>query len=417
MTQQEFAERYHYDSNCDLLGKGGFGRVYRAYDRVEHEYVAIKVQSVDPEHPELRLRNEVEKVQQYVHRYIARYKGCYTFSTIGGEIDVAVMKYYKYGSLDSLLKSGTLSINARHAMLRQILEGIAFLHSHGIIHRDLKPQNILIAEYNGIYEPLITDFGISKQLADDESSAVYNSLLGGTYAYASPEQLKETTIRKNTDIWSFGVIAYQMLTGELPFNCGAFSPTSQEGRLEQFRQMTSGILPEALYSVSEPWQTLIRGCLVVDNTERLLHAEDCMTIVNDQSTVVENPTMFTAVAEPAKEEKRPRVSVPKRAQQPKREPQPKRAQQPKQEPQLKRAQQPKREPQLKRAQQPKQEQPPKQESGKSIKIILAVLLVVGLIIGAIMLYVSQTTITKPSQLEMAQKREHLQRLQGIKTSQ
>lgn len=103
--------------------------------------------------------------------------------------------------------------------------------------------------------------------------------------------------------------------------------------------------------------------------------------------------MFTAVAEPAKEEKRPRVSVPKRAQQPKREPQ------------------------LKRAQQPKQEQPPKQESGKSIKIILAVLLVVGLIIGAIMLYVSQTIITKPSQLEMAQKREHLQRLQGIKTSQ
>ena len=101
MTQQEFIERYHYDATRDLLGKGGFGRVYRAYDRIEHEYVAIKLQVVDPEHPELRLSKEVEKVQQYVHRYIARYKGCYTIPSLGGEMDIAVMKYYKDGSLDA----------------------------------------------------------------------------------------------------------------------------------------------------------------------------------------------------------------------------------------------------------------------------------------------------------------------------
>lgn len=279
MTQQEFTERYKYDASADLLGEGGFGRVYRAYDNEEHEYVALKMQAVDPKHPELRLRNEVEKVQQYHHRYIARYKECYTFATLNGDMDVAVMKYYKDGSLDQLLNSGRLGIEERFTLLRQMLEGIAFLHSHGIIHRDLKPQNVLIVEHDGRYSPLITDFGISKQLTEGESSAVSNSILGGTYAYASPEQLKEATIRKNTDLWSFGVIAYFMLTGTRPFNCGTFSPTSQEGRQEQFRQMTSGILPEALNGVPEPWQTLIRECLVVDNTKRIAHAEDALKIV------------------------------------------------------------------------------------------------------------------------------------------
>ena len=325
MTQQEFIERYHYDATRDLLGKGGFGRVYRAYDREEHEYVAIKMQSVDPDHPELRLRNEFEKVQQCRHRYIARYKECYTFSSIDGEKDVAIMKYYKDGSLDALIKSKKLDLEVRFVMLRQILEGIAFLHSHGIIHRDLKPQNILIAEYDGTYEPLITDFGISKQLADGESSAVSNSILGGTYSYASPEQLKETTIRKNTDLWSFGIIAYQMLTGALPFNCGTFSPTSQEGRQEQFRQMTSGVLPEALNNIPEPWQTLIRECLVVDNTQRIGHVEDCMAILNnqpedvtvDESTIVETPVEVEVVAEPVKEEVKPRIDTPKQKEQPK----------------------------------------------------------------------------------------------------
>lgn len=299
MTQQEFSERYEYDSNRDLLGEGGFGRVYRAYDSYEHEYVALKMQNVDPKHPELRLRNEVEKVQQHVHRYIARYKGCYTFSTFGGDVDIAVMKYYKDGGLDQLLSSGKLCLNERYTMLRQILEGIAFLHSHGIIHRDLKPQNVLVVEHNGNYSPLITDFGISKQLDTGESSAVSNSVLGGTYSYASPEQLKETTIRKNTDLWSFGIIAYQMLTDSLPFNCGSFSPTSQEGRLEQFRQMTSGVLPAALNSVPEPWQRLIRQCLVVDNTQRIAHAEDAISIIEnknfEQSTIIEDVSIKTDI--------------------------------------------------------------------------------------------------------------------------
>lgn len=278
MTEREFVERFSFDVTTDLLGEGGFGSVYRAYDNFEHEYVALKMQDVNPQYRELRLRNEYEKVQQFTHPYIARYKACYTLKTFKGETDIAVMKYYEAGSLDKLIAKGTLSFEQRCIMLEHILEGVGFLHSRGIIHRDLKPQNILIVEHAGKYVPLITDFGISKQLDEGQSSAVSNSVLGGTRNYASPEQLKEATIRKNTDLWSFGIIAYQMFTGTLPFNCGTYSPTSEEGRSEYLRQVKSGILPDALNGVPEPWQTLIRACLVVDSDRRIAHAEDCISI-------------------------------------------------------------------------------------------------------------------------------------------
>uniref|UniRef100_UPI0040576B2F serine/threonine-protein kinase n=1 Tax=Alistipes sp. TaxID=1872444 RepID=UPI0040576B2F len=310
MTEQQFIERYTYDAATDLLGEGGFGKVYRAYDNYEHEYVAIKMQDVNPQHPELRLRNEFDKVQQHVHRYIARYKDCYTLKSYRGETDIAIMKYYEAGGLDKLMVAGKLSRDMCITMLENILEGIAFLHSNGIIHRDLKPQNILIVEHAGKYAPLITDFGISKQLAEGESSAVSNSVLGGTRAYASPEQLKESTIRKNTDLWSFGVIAYQMLAGELPFNSGTFSPTSEEGRQEQFRQMMSGVLPEKLRSIPEPWQRLIRECLVVDATKRLAHAEDCIAIIEGRGVdkVADDKTQIDAtIAEPIISENKPIV--------------------------------------------------------------------------------------------------------------
>ena len=279
MTQQEFYQRYSYSATEDLLGSGGFGKVFRAWDSAEECEVALKIQPVNPQYPSLRLSKEVETAAKLRHPNVARYKECYTFTDFGGETDIAVMSYYKDGSLDKLMKAQALTYEQRVDILTQILEGIAYLHNNDIIHRDLKPQNILILHQKGRYIPKITDFGISKQLTDEEKSVVTNSILVGTRHYASPEQLMERAIHKNTDLWSFGVIAYQMFTDSLPFNSGTFSPTSEEGRAEQYRQMQSGVLPDSIGGIAEPWQALIRRCLVSDCKSRIASVEDCLLVV------------------------------------------------------------------------------------------------------------------------------------------
>lgn len=283
MTLEEFRTRYSYNEERDCLGSGGFADVYRAYDNYLDRYVAVKVAQVKPHSRELRLKNEVERVMHIVHPNIAHYEECFTCPTHPGERDYAIMQYYSIGSLDKLLNKHTLCIEDRYDILVQILEGIAYLHSKGIIHRDLKPANILIATRGKRIIPKIADFGISKDVMDGESSDISNSHFAGTRTYASPEQLRDRSIKKNTDLWSFGIIAYRLIVGKLPYNTGSYNPKSDEGHYEQLRQMTSGVLPEEIENIAEPWQRLIRECLKPDNRERLQSAVDGLMILSGRT--------------------------------------------------------------------------------------------------------------------------------------
>ncbi|MDR1594166.1 MAG: serine/threonine protein kinase [Prevotellaceae bacterium] len=282
MTFEEFKKRYEYNPATDKLGEGGFGSVFKTYDNHRNRLVALKISKVNPEYENIRLKKEVEIVAHLPsHPYIAYYEECYTFASFDGEYDFGILQYYEHGNLAQLLKKGNLLPEQKQNILIQILEGIEFLHGHGVIHRDLKPQNILMTlKPNGEYVPKITDFGISKQLDVNRSSVFSNSMAGaGTLAYASPEQLAERTIRKNADLWSFGVIAFQTITGTLPFTTGKHAKTSESGRLELFRQINSGQPPEAINSIDEPWQELIRTCLVTDPEKRVKNCEACNAIL------------------------------------------------------------------------------------------------------------------------------------------
>jgi len=121
---------------------------------------------------------------------------------------------------------------------------------------------------------------MSKEFEEGDSSRFGNSITGaGTLAYASPEQLSEKQIRRNTDLWSFGIIAFQLLTGELPFNTGSHPATSSAGRIELFRQINSGIIPPTINVVAEPWQRLIRKLLIVDPNTRPRSCADVRKII------------------------------------------------------------------------------------------------------------------------------------------
>jgi len=278
MTQKEFQQRYIYNTATDKLGEGGFGCVFKAYDMHRDRWVALKISKVNRQCESISLRKEVELVAQLPsHSNIAYYEECYTFPSFDGDYDFAILQYYDEGNLLQLLRREVIiriSTEQKIAILTQILEGIAFLHQNAIIHRDLKPQNVLIVKRGSELVPKISDFGISKQLDVNKSLVFSNSIAGaGTIAYASPEQLCNCEIRKNTDLWSFGVIAYQVFTGHLPFSTGKHTFTSEAGRLELFRQIHSGKLPKEIDTLPELWQTLIRSCLIINSAQRIRNTQ------------------------------------------------------------------------------------------------------------------------------------------------
>lgn len=293
MIYQEFLSRYSFDREKDRLGNGSFGTVYKAYDMVLDCWVALKIAPVTGEGT--RLRREAELVCGLPpHPNIARYEACYTFEEPTGAIDVAVLSYYPGGSLADLIDIQETSPEVMADILAQILEGLKFLHSRNVVHRDLKPANILIAKRpDGRIVPKITDFGISRQSDPDETVVEETVTAAATVSYASPEQLSGSGMTSASDTWSFGVIAYLVASGEMPFTSGEHAPKSLMGRAEIVRQVTSGKLPEKTATLPYPWQTIVRSCLVADPRGRTIREDELIALlrqVRDSASVLPRPS-------------------------------------------------------------------------------------------------------------------------------
>jgi WD40 repeat protein/serine/threonine protein kinase len=197
----------------ERIGAGGFGAVYRAHQPVVNREVAIKV--ILPEHanrPEFirGFEAEAQVVARLEHPYIV------PLIDFWREPDGAylVIRYLRGGSLSQLLKNGPLELDATTRMLDHITEALAFAHRHNVVHRDLKPDNILLDDDGNAY---LTDFGIAVQVgrgATDDS-------ITGSLQYMSPEQLSNEPATPSVDIYSLGIVLYEMLTGEYPFGKAA----------------------------------------------------------------------------------------------------------------------------------------------------------------------------------------------------
>ncbi|MGE5184486.1 MAG: protein kinase domain-containing protein, partial [Acidobacteriota bacterium] len=208
---QLIADRYEIQG---LVGAGGMGRVYRAHDRTLDELVALKLlraELLDTPGVLERFRQEVKLARRVTSPHVVR-----TFD-LGqhGSDHFLTMEYIDGRSLAQLLDDGPPPIAEAVRIAREVAAGMAAAHAVGVLHRDLKPDNVLIARTGRI---AITDFGIAMPSASPIATA---DRFVGTPAYMAPEQVEHgAPIGSPVDVYAFGAIVYEMLTGQRPFAGG-----------------------------------------------------------------------------------------------------------------------------------------------------------------------------------------------------
>jgi serine/threonine protein kinase/tetratricopeptide (TPR) repeat protein len=208
-TGSSFAGRYQI---IEELGKGGMGRVYKAFDTEIKEKIALKLLkpeiSIDEEMIE-RFRNELKLARKISQRNVCR---MHDLNREEGAYYIT-MEYVLGEDLKRLIrKVGQMSSGRTIAVAKQVCEGLTEAHSLGIVHRDLKPQNIMVDEAGNAK---IMDFGIARSLKVKGITGA--GVMIGTPEYMSPEQVEGKDVDQRSDIYSLGVILYEMVTGRVPF--------------------------------------------------------------------------------------------------------------------------------------------------------------------------------------------------------
>jgi ligand-binding sensor domain-containing protein/tRNA A-37 threonylcarbamoyl transferase component Bud32 len=194
------------------VGQGGMATVYKAYHAAMDRYVAVKVlprQLAEQDEFTGRFRQEARTIARLEHPHILP---VYDYGESEG-INYLVMRFLDAGSLKSRLSAGPLTFKEIDRLFTQLAEALGYAHDNGVIHRDLKPANVLVDAGDNVF---LTDFGIAKIL---ESTSHFTSTgaLIGTPAYMSPEQAQGQRADRRSDIYSLGIMLYEMVIGKVPF--------------------------------------------------------------------------------------------------------------------------------------------------------------------------------------------------------
>lgn len=194
------------------LGEGGMAAVYKAYHPAMERYVALKILPRDfASKPEFvaRFKQEAKVVAGLQHPHILP---VFDFGEAEG-YTYLVMPFIKSGTLTDLLKGEPLPLEQARSLISQIGGALDYAHARGLVHRDVKPSNVLIDESGNC---LLSDFGLAKILEASEKLTMSGAVMG-TPAYMSPEQGLGRTLDGRTDVYSLGVILYEMATGRTPY--------------------------------------------------------------------------------------------------------------------------------------------------------------------------------------------------------
>lgn len=261
-----FAQRMRYDNAhiteiagyhlTERIGSGGMGDVYKAYNASLKRMAAVKI--LHQKEMAERFRNEAYIQSSVSHPNIA----CLYEYVVSGETPCIIMEYVEGESLDIFLhKRGRLPSAETENIIRQVASALAYLHQKDILHRDIKPQNFKI--HNG--KVTMLDFGIAKNKYTPKLTQ--QGFVVGTTEYMSPEQFQQR-VEKRSDIWSLGVMAYELLTGYLPFE--ANNPVTLRSKIEKGGFTDPKIMVPEL---SEKLKVIIDRSLRINPASRISAAE------------------------------------------------------------------------------------------------------------------------------------------------
>lgn len=259
----------------ELLGQGGMATVYKGYQEEIDRYVAIKVL---PPHPGLdeqfvsRFQLEARTIARMQHPHILP---LYDFGTEDNILYLA-MAYMEGGTLADIIDSGPMKISRIEKILREIASALDYAHRQGTIHRDIKPANILLDSEG---HALLADFGIVK-IAESGSNLTGTGLVG-TPAYMAPEQAQGNAVDARADIYSLGVVVYEMLTGKQPF----FADTPMLVLLKHMQEPVPSVME--LVNVPPAVDYVLRRVLAKDPEDRyqtaVAFAEDFSHALHEHS--------------------------------------------------------------------------------------------------------------------------------------
>jgi TPR repeat protein/serine/threonine protein kinase len=263
-----------------LIGKGGMGAVYSAFDTTLNEIVALKSMLPDLDQSGSALRRFKREVQYA--RMIAHPNVCRIFDY--GEHDIisngrkrhivfVTMELLAGETLaDFLEKSGQLLPEQALPIVRQMAAGLAAAHSTGVVHRDLKTANVMLVPGKSGPRVAITDFGVAYFFGDDanaDSRLTVTGFFVGSPRYIAPEQIDGGDITPRTDIYAFGIVLYEMLTGQLPF-------AASTARAAALKRLTEPPTPPRVYvpTIDRAWESVILRCLARKPEDRFQTMEE-----------------------------------------------------------------------------------------------------------------------------------------------
>jgi tetratricopeptide (TPR) repeat protein len=293
-TGQRFGTRY---TILKKLGAGGMGSVYQAWDESLGIAVALKViradSSISPEEVrqlEARFKRELLLARQVTHPNVVR------IHDLGelGSTKYLTMAYVEGADLATMLRrEGRVPVPRALTIMKQVAEGLAAAHAAGVVHRDLKPANVMI---DGEGRALLTDFGIARSVDTGTLHTAPGSVVG-TLEYMAPEQARGEAVDRRTDVYSLGLIFYEMLAGGRPRLTGSGGLAELLSRIEKGPPPIGSVAPD----VPPPVQAIVTRCLEQDPAERYASAGELLDELNRldvDGRIV--PTVVTELPPPAR---------------------------------------------------------------------------------------------------------------------